>query len=114
MSRFTIALFVFLVSLTALAQPGLCPCWLMIDAQKYHPHPGNDPEREHKHAYLADLFNADSVAVEPLTAVPISMLIALAMALALWRPLRHNLEFATGRTPALDPPPPRWLSFHLP
>ncbi|MBI4771257.1 MAG: hypothetical protein HY784_12825 [Chloroflexi bacterium] len=50
MSRPGIILIVLLVGFVALAQLGLCPCWLMLDISAHHPHPDGHPERRHSHA----------------------------------------------------------------
>ncbi len=107
MSRPTIALLILLISLTAFAQPGLCPCWLMADVQTRHPHLGGDPGGDHGHDYLNDLFSAGLAAVATFSLIPARTLIALLATGNLWRPIADHSSFAHGWTPTLEPPPPR-------
>ncbi len=107
MSRPVLILLALLVGLTAFAQPGLCPCWLMADVQIYHPHPDGNPDRDHGHDYLDDLFSAGLAAVATLSLIPAQTLIALLTTGILWRPIADNSTFAHGWTPSLEPPPPR-------
>jgi len=107
MSRPVIILLILLVGLTAFAQPGLCPCWLMVDIQTHHPHPGGDPNRDHGHDYLNDLFSAGLAAVVTPSLIPAHTLIALLTTGNLWRPIADHSSLAHGWTPALEPPPPR-------
>ncbi|MEK7787412.1 MAG: hypothetical protein AAB658_18575, partial [Chloroflexota bacterium] len=100
MSRPVIILLILLIGLTAFAQPGLCPCWLMVDIQARHPHPGGQPDQPHGHDYLNDLFSAGLAAVATLSLVPAHALIALLTAVQLWRPITHNSIFAPGWRPA--------------
>ncbi len=79
------AILVCLAGLMALAQPGICPCWLLADVEHLHPHPAGHPERPHSHGYLSDLFMSGMPAVAEPTLVPAATLI-LALALAArWR-----------------------------
>ncbi|MEK7787602.1 MAG: hypothetical protein AAB658_19530 [Chloroflexota bacterium] len=107
MSRPVIILFILLVGLTAFAQPGLCPCWLMADIQAHHPHPGGYLDRDHGHDYLNDLFSAGLAAVATLSLLPARTLIALLATGNLWRPIADHSSLAHGWVPALEPPPPR-------
>ncbi len=107
MRRSVLALSLFLAVFIAFAQPGLCPCWLMIDVAAHHPHLDGHPERPHTHGYLFDLFQAQTVAAVPLTLVPLSILIALQAAGGLWQPL-HNLSLhVSGWSFSPPTPPPR-------
>lgn len=110
MSRPAIILLILLVGLTAFAQPGLCPCWLMVDIQTRHPHPGGQPDQPHGHDYLDDLFSAGLAAVATLSLVPAHALIALLATGNLWRPIADHSSFAHGWMPALEPPPPRLIA----
>ena len=107
MSRPVLLFLALLIGLTAFAQPGLCPCWLMADVEIYHPHPDGNPDGDHGHDYLDDLFSAGLAAVATLSLVPAHALIALLTAVQLWQPITHNSTFASGWTPSLEPPPPR-------
>ena len=107
MRRSVLALSLFLAVFIAFAQPGLCPCWLMIDVAAHHPHLDGHPERPHTHGYLFDLFQAQTVAAVPLTLVPLSILIALQAAGGLWRPLHTPSLSVTGWSFSPLKPPPR-------
>jgi len=102
MSRTTLALAIFLAGYTSLAQPGLCPCWLMRDVRRYHPHVDRHPEHPHSHGYLLDLFNAEAVAVAPSLPIPAQTLILLLALGGLWRRIGHLAESVT---PWIAPPP---------
>ena len=110
MSRLAVITIVILIGLTALAQPSLCPCWLMVDIQAYHPHPSGHPETTHHHDYLNNLFSAGLAAVATLSLIPAHALIALLTAPQLWRHIAYDFTFAHGWTPSLDPPPPRLIA----
>jgi hypothetical protein len=107
MSRLATILAILLVGLTAFAQPGFCPCWLMADIPAHHLHPSGQPHQPHGHDYLDDLFSAGSAAVATLSFLPAHTLIALLTAVQLWRLITHTPTFAPGWTPSLEPPPPR-------
>ena len=106
MRRLTLALPLFLAGYLTLAQPGLCPCWLMADVLKYHPHPFTHPERPHPHGYLFEIFNAESAAVAPPLPLPARTLI-LALALSgLWLWIgSHTAIVANWMAPPPTPPP---------
>src|SRR5574337_1976323 len=90
MSRPTLALLVFLAGVTALAQPGLCPCWLVPDVRTDHPHPFAHSERPHPHDYLLELFNAETAAVAPQLPIPArTLILVLAISGLLWRMGSH-------------------------
>lgn len=106
MPRSTLSVLLFLAGFTVFAQPGLCPCWLMVDVQKYHLHPFAHPERPHPHDYLFEIFNAESAAVAPPLPLPARTLI-LALALSgLWLWIgSHTASVANWMTPPPTPPP---------
>jgi hypothetical protein len=95
----------------ALTPPGLCPCWLMFNPAKHHPHFNERAERPHDHEYLLEYFQSQTVAAVPMMLMPIALLITLQAASGLWRGLASEIVLASSW--ALDPltPPPRfWLS----
>lgn len=97
----TLAIFI------ALAQPGVCSCWLMVDVAHNHPHPDGHPERPHAHDYLADLFSAN-VAITVLPFIfSILAFIASIYASALWQVVLASPFFNGGCRLGLEPPPPR-------
>lgn len=107
MSRFALALLVLLIGLTALAQPGLCPCWLMQDVRAHHPHPDGHPERSHAHDYLDDLFSAGTPALVNLSLITARSLLGLLALGSLWRAAANERLTASGWIMRLEPPPPR-------
>jgi hypothetical protein len=111
-ARPTLILCAFLISLTALAQPGLCPCWLMLDVR--HPHPDGQAEQEHGHGYLNDLFSAGTPAIVTLSLAAAHTLIAMLALGGLWRSAADETLPMAGWILTLEPPPPRrFASFSL-
>lgn len=107
MRRSVLALSLFVAVVTAFAQPGLCPCWLLPDVTVHHPHLDGHPERPHSHGYLFDLFQTHTVAAAPLTLLSAGHFIALLASAGLWRPL-HNLSLYICEWSFSPPsPPPR-------
>ena len=99
-------LFVFLAGYLSLAQPGICPCWLLKDVHDLHPHPAGHPELPHTHDYLFGMFaSAPALATNIPVETP-SVLLALTSLQGLWRsPVDANLgEQASGRPPPTPPP----------
>jgi len=106
MRRLTLALLLFLAGYLTLAQPGLCPCWLIADVQKYHPHLFAHPERPHPHGYLFEIFNAESVAVAPPLPIPARTLILASAISSLWWHIgSHAFSVADWAAPPPTPPP---------
>jgi hypothetical protein len=101
------ATLVFLAGLTAFAQPGFCPCWLLADVHDIHPHPAGHPQRPHSHGYLFELFMSGVPAVAEPALVPAATLI-LALALAAgWRIVGALELFPQPWVPPPQTPPPR-------
>lgn len=107
MSRPALALLIFLAGFTALAQPGLCPCWLVRDVRIYHPHPDSHPERPHPHGYLLELFNAESAAVAPPLPIPARTLILFLALSTVWWCVGSYAPSLTGWAFPPSTPPPR-------
>ena len=102
-----VALLVFLAGLTALAQPGLCPCWLASDVREFHPHFDGHPERPHSHGYLFEMFPAGvAVLAEPRLAPAASLILALVLAAMLQARTEAEI-FSRPWAPLLLTPPPR-------
>jgi hypothetical protein len=100
------------VALLALAQPGLCGCWLVADVTGWHPHPAGMAQQPHDHGYLNDLFTAEAAAAGPIAALPVALWMLHAAARTLVRLRRAEAHLAvSGWQPRLDPPPPRLLAF---
>ncbi len=106
MSRPALALLIFLAGFTALAQPGLCPCWLVREVRIYHPHPDSHPERPHPHGYLLELFNAEMGATVPPFPTPARTVIVSLAHGSLWRRIGgHAVSVVDWAAPPPMPPP---------
>ncbi len=110
MSRSILALLILLAALTAFAQAGLCPCWLMADVAQYHPHPDGHPEKLHSHNYLNDLFQSQVIVIATLAFVTARMLIALLESQPRYTLTRGDAATPRGWVAALEPPPPRIIN----
>jgi hypothetical protein len=104
---FLVAILVFLASLTAFAQPGLCPCWLIEDVGEVHPHFDRHPERPHAHNYLFEMFPAGTAVLAEPGLLPAASLILLLGLAALWQPRHDATIFSRARAPLPLTPPPR-------
>ncbi len=101
------AVLVFLAGLTALAQPGLCPCWLIGDVRTHHPHFDGRPERPHHHNYLFEMFPAGAAVLAEPNLLPAASLILLLGLAVLWQS-RHVAAIFSRPWAALPvTPPPR-------
>lgn len=106
MSRWLLVLaLVLLATLTAFAQPGLCPCWLMADVAQYHPHPDGHPEKPHAHHYLNDLFQSQVIVT--LTFITAQMLIAILESQPRYALTLGDTAAPRGWVALIEPPPPR-------
>jgi hypothetical protein len=101
------AVLVFLAGFTALAQPGLCPCWLIGDVRDYHPHFNGRPQRPHHHNYLFEMFPAGAAVLAEPTLLPAASLILLLGLAALWQSRRDAVIFSRPWAPLPFTPPPR-------
>lgn len=94
-----------LVLITALAPPGLCPCWLLRDMAVIHPHVMNT-SLDHHHDYLFDFIAMGDAAVAGLP-VPLGALLTALMAAALWRKTERFFLNARSWSPLPLFPPPK-------
>ncbi len=109
--RLFLAVALFLAGFMALAQPGLCPCWLMADVAANHPHPDGHPERPHSHDYLFEMFASGLAAPPPRAVIPARLFVAHLASQGLLRLTAiEGLAPAIGWQAALEPPPPRGIS----
>lgn len=93
-----------LVLVTALAPPGLCPCWLLRDVAVIHPHVIHTHE-DHPHEYLFDYTAMGDAAVAGLP-LPIGSLLMALTAGALWRETQGSfLDALPWNSRPLVPPP---------
>lgn len=108
MRCFVAASSIFIATFLVLTPPGLCPCWLMGEPGKYHPHLGGDPERAHQHDYLFDLFQSHTVSALPPVLVPAGVLMECQSIAGLWRRLAdHPSPALSWISRPLTPPPRR-------
>lgn len=98
---------IWLAFYTALAQPGLCACWLIADVKNVHFHPpGLDPHKPHAHDYLFELYRVVPASVAPHLESARELIQRLA-AHSLWRPITGGRVLAHGWRSIPEPPPPR-------
>ncbi len=109
MSRPTLAILIFLASLTALAQPGLCPCWLLLHVEDYHPHPAGQTG-QHSHDYLHELYQSQTAAWARPSLVPAAVFVLLLAGLARRHRPAHAEPTRYTRALPVDRPPPRLAS----
>jgi hypothetical protein len=91
----------------ALAQPGICACWLLKDVQHVHPHLDAHPERPHSHDYLFQISSAQTITTAPPTPEPALRLIDLLSLTGLWRPFSSYAPLQVAWSPVMETPPPR-------
>jgi hypothetical protein len=107
MTRGAVFVTACLVLLTALASPGLCPCWLLRDVGVVHPHLITPESPDHPHDYLFDLHAATADAAVFVTWTPVGALLTALAAASLWHrsgdPFLHRLD----RQPRPLRPPPK-------
>jgi hypothetical protein len=94
-----------LVLVTALAPPGLCPCWLLRDVAVIHPHL-MDTLPDHYHDYLLDFTAMGDAAVAGVP-VPLGALLTALTAAALWRKTEDPTLDALSWSPLPLFPPPK-------
>lgn len=98
---------IWLAFYTALAQPGLCACWLIADVKQVHFHPpGVDPHKSHSHEYLFELYHVQPASVAPQLESARELIQRLA-AHSLWRPSLSNSISAPSWLLIPESPPPR-------
>jgi hypothetical protein len=95
-------LFAFMAGFMSLAQPGICPCWLLNDVHDIHPHPAGHPEIPHSHDYLFAMFASAPALPPSLPLEPPSVLLDLASLRGVWR---NHAEADLGQA-STGPPPP--------
>ena len=113
MSRSILALLILLAALTAFTPPGLCPCWLVADVARYHPHPDGHPEKPHAHNYLNDLFQSQVIVIATLTFITARMLIAILESQMRYALIHGDAAIPRGWIAVLEPPPPRIINLEL-
>jgi hypothetical protein len=107
MSRLLLALIVLLVALTAFAPPGLCPCWLYLHVEEYHPHSPGQATHPHSHTYLHELYQSQTAAAVPVTLLPAALFILLLAGGLGARRLPHAAADGAGWNRPTEVPPPR-------
>jgi hypothetical protein len=99
---------IFWAGYTALAQPGLPPCWLEARACEFHPHfSQRHAETPHTHQYLFDLAKATASLGLPNFLIPVSLLIELLFPSLLLHKVAGPVVIGQTWIAPLEPPPPR-------
>ncbi len=95
-----------LLALTVLAQPGLCPCWLIANVEDIHPHRAGNANRPHDHEYLFEMFPSQLAAVLDLAPNPVGRLIEHLLNSSVWQASGENdvLAFVWSQAPPTPPP----------
>ena len=107
MPRLLLALLILVVALTAFAPPGLCPCWLFVEVEAFHPHAPDQAAHPHSHNYLFEVYQGQTAAVMPPALLPAALLLVLLSGLLRWRRLPHQDANGAGWNFPSDVPPPR-------
>jgi hypothetical protein len=104
-----VMLFAFMAGYLCLAQPGICPCWLLKDVHDIHPHPAGHPEQPHSHDYLFEMFASAPALAPGLPLEPPSVLLDLTSLRGVWRDHAEGYpgEESAGPSPPTPPPEPR-------
>lgn len=93
----------------SLAQPGLCPCWMLSDLEHNHPHPSGHSHEPHAHDYVWELFRASLASVAPQVFSALALMLA-SLAACLWQALLSRKRLQAAAWFANVPlPPPRGL-----
>jgi hypothetical protein len=86
----------------SLAQPGICPCWLLKDVRDIHPHPAGHAEMPHSHLYLFQMFDSAPAIAPQLPVVSPAVFLQHLSARGLWR---GSIYAAPGEASDFPPPP---------
>jgi hypothetical protein len=98
----------FWAGYTALAQPGVPPCWLEKQPCQVHIHFSKAQESHpHTHEYLFDLTRATGAQALATVLLPAGLLIELLMASFIFRKLHRPLLVKHSWAALPVPPPPR-------
>ena len=103
----TVILQAVLAGFLALAQPGLCPCWMLNGV---HPHPFAHAELPHSHGYLFWWYASDTAQSPPSLPTPDEVHARLRSLGDLWSVVSAALLGAPLWSAPPSPPPPRPLS----
>jgi hypothetical protein len=101
---FTIALQAVLAGFLALAQPGLCPCWML---DHVHPHPFANADRPHSHDYLFWSYSSDTAESPPSLPTHDEVHARLLSSADLWSEVVDLIPGAALWSAVPAPPPPR-------
>ncbi len=92
----------FMAAYLSLAQPGICPCWLIKDVHDIHPHPAGHADVPHSHDYLFEMFASAPAVAPSLPAQSPSFFLQHVSARGVWR----GFSEANPGKPSEPPPPP--------
>ena|SRR3989304_10459808 len=108
MQRFTLFLAIGLAVMVSLAQPGICPCWMLSDVRQLHPHLFNQPQTEHSHQYLLEYNQTVMAQVVPALVPQVTLLVALLSLAGLsWR-IESWVDLPAGWASSPESPPPEF------
>jgi hypothetical protein len=108
MSKLDLALLIFLACYTALAQPGLPPCWLEAEPCAHHHHVSQKPHSEHDHDYLRLQALSQTSVVILTSLVAASLLIVILGWTGITRIIGSVILTSKSWGLVPDPPPPRF------
>jgi hypothetical protein len=107
MPRMMLAVLITVIALTALAPFGLCPCWLYLHVEQFHPHSPGQAAHPHSHDYLHEIYQSQAAAAIPAAVLPAAVFVLLLAGLPRWRPLPQLAPRGAGWNSPVDAPPPR-------
>jgi len=101
-----------LVGLLAVAQPGLCPCWMFTNSMQVHPHPYGHAELPHDHSYLFDMSPSSPSQPPPILIAPQEVIDCLLALGGLWSASSPLVLGMVGWSIPPSTPPPRLQPLH--
>lgn len=101
-----------LVGLLAVAQPGLCPCWMFTNSMQVHPHPYGHAELPHDHSYLFDMSPSSPSQPPPILIAPQEVIDRLLALGGLWSASSPPVLGMVGWSIPPSTPPPRLQPLH--
>ena len=101
-----------LVGLLAVAQPGLCPCWMFTNSMQVHPHPYGHAELPHDHSYLFDMSPSSPSQPPPILIAPQEVIDRLLALGGLWSASSPLVLGMVGWSIPPSTPPPRLQPLH--
>ncbi len=108
LSRWLLVVTLLSTALVVLMPPGLCPCWLNAEVERFHLHIGKVTEEDHSHEYLNQLSETTVADTHSIKILPARLLVALLIGMgALTRQLFAPAISFSGWYLLPPKPPPR-------